>query len=110
MLHLAGPSRPGDGGQLPGGVESPIEERRALSAAREFVGKAAIVTGGGAGIGLAIARRLAEGGADVVVPDFNGPAAEAAAAQLKELGVRSLAFQADVADPARMEQVAAATI
>jgi len=81
-----------------------------LSAAREFVGKAAIVTGGGAGIGLAIARRLAEGGADVVIPDFNGPAAEAAAAQLKELGVRSLAFQADVADPARMEQVAAATI
>ncbi|HUT36091.1 MAG TPA: 3-oxoacyl-[acyl-carrier-protein] reductase [Planctomycetota bacterium] len=77
---------------------------------REFAGKAAIVTGGGAGIGLAIARRLAERGADVVVPDFNGPSAEAAAAQLRDLGVRTLAFQADVADPARMEQVVAATI
>ncbi|MBM4033502.1 MAG: 3-oxoacyl-[acyl-carrier-protein] reductase [Planctomycetes bacterium] len=77
---------------------------------KEFAGRAAIVTGGGAGIGLAIARRLAEGGADVVIPDFNGPAAEAAAAQLKELGVRTLAFQADVADVARMDQIAAATI
>jgi len=81
-----------------------------LGNGKEFAGRAAIVTGGGAGIGLAIARRLAEGGADVVIPDFNGPAAEAAAAQLKELGVRTLAFQADVADVARMDQIAAATI
>jgi 3-oxoacyl-[acyl-carrier protein] reductase len=81
-----------------------------LGNGKEFAGRAAIVTGGGAGIGLAIARRLAENGADVVIPDFNGPSAEAAAAQLKELGVRTLAFQADVADVARMDQVVAATI
>lgn len=77
---------------------------------KEFAGKAAIVTGGGAGIGLAVARRLAECGADVVIPDFNGPAAEAAAAQVRELGVRTLAFQADVADPARMDAVVKATV
>ncbi|HPD13830.1 MAG TPA: 3-oxoacyl-[acyl-carrier-protein] reductase [Planctomycetota bacterium] len=81
-----------------------------MSAQKPFAGKAAIVTGGGAGIGLAIARRLAQEGADLVVPDYNGAAAEAAAAQLRELGVRALAFQADVADAARMDQIVAATV
>jgi 3-oxoacyl-[acyl-carrier protein] reductase len=81
-----------------------------VSVAKELAGKAAIVTGGGAGIGLAIARRLAEGGADVVIPDFNGPSADAAAARLAQLGVRTLAFQADVADAARMDQVVAAAV
>jgi NAD(P)-dependent dehydrogenase (short-subunit alcohol dehydrogenase family) len=33
----------------------------------EFAGKIAVVTGGGSGIGLAVARRLEAGGADVVV-------------------------------------------
>lgn len=81
-----------------------------MSTEREFAGKSAIVTGGGAGIGLAIARMLAKQGADIVVPDFNGPAAEAAAAELRSLGVRALPFQADVADPQRMEEVAAAAV
>jgi len=81
-----------------------------LGSEKEFAGRAAIVTGGGAGIGLAIARCLARNGADVVVPDFNGPAAEAAAAELRGLGVRALAFQADVADARRMEEVVAATV
>lgn len=81
-----------------------------MGSEKEFAGRAAIVTGGGAGIGLAIARCLARNGADVVVPDFNGPAAEAAAAELRGLGVRALAFQADVADARRMEEVVAATV
>jgi NAD(P)-dependent dehydrogenase (short-subunit alcohol dehydrogenase family) len=33
----------------------------------EFAGRIAVVTGGGSGIGLAVARRLARGGADVIV-------------------------------------------
>lgn len=81
-----------------------------MASEKEFAGKSAIVTGGGAGIGLAIARCLAERGANVAIPDFNGPSAEAAAAQLGALGVRTLAFQADVADVARMDQVVAATV
>jgi 3-oxoacyl-[acyl-carrier protein] reductase len=81
-----------------------------VSCEKEFAGKAAIVTGGGAGIGLAIARMLARGGANVAVPDFNGPSAEAAAAELRTLGVQALAFQADVADPKRMGEVAEATL
>jgi len=81
-----------------------------VCAEKEFAGKAAIVTGGGAGIGLAIARMLARGGANVAVPDFNGPSSEAAAAELSALGVQALAFQADVADPKRMVEVAEATL
>jgi len=81
-----------------------------VSCENEFAGKAAIVTGGGAGIGLAIARMLAKRGANVAVPDFNGPSSEAAAAELRALGVQALAFQADVADPKRMGEVAEATL
>lgn len=81
-----------------------------MAADKEFAGKTAIITGGGAGIGLAIGRSLAERGANVVVPDFNGEAAEAAAAELKDLGGETLAFQADVADAARMGEVVAATV
>jgi 3-oxoacyl-[acyl-carrier protein] reductase len=81
-----------------------------LAQETDFTGRAAIVTGGGAGIGLAIARELARCGASVVVPDFNGEAAEAAAAELQGMGVEALAFQADVADPERMAEIAAATV
>jgi NAD(P)-dependent dehydrogenase (short-subunit alcohol dehydrogenase family) len=38
-----------------------------MSRVTEFAAKVAVVTGGGSGIGLATARRLAAGGADVVV-------------------------------------------
>lgn len=42
----------------------------------EFQGKVAIVTGAGSGIGEAIARELAAGGASIVVADLEGSAAE----------------------------------
>lgn len=61
----------------------------------EFEGKVAIVTGGASGIGEAVARELAAGGAKVVVADFNGEAAERLA---DELGEGAAAFQLDVAD------------
>ena len=81
-----------------------------MAADKQFEGKAAIVTGGGAGIGLAVARLLASEGANIVVPDYNGDTAEAAAAELRTLGVEALPFQADVADPDRMGEIVAATI
>jgi len=81
-----------------------------VAADKEFQGKAAIVTGAGAGIGLAIARDLAAHGASLVVPDYNGEAAEAAADELRGMGVQALPFQADVADAESMDQVVAAAI
>ena len=60
--------------------------------------RVALVTGGGSGIGLALVRRLAEEGAEVVVADVALDAAQAAAEQ-----VGGAAFACDVRDPAASE-------
>lgn len=59
-----------------------------------FDGKVALVTGGGGGIGSAIAKRLASEGAHVVVTDVN---AEAAAVVAGEIGAAASAVAADIA-------------
>jgi enoyl-[acyl-carrier protein] reductase III len=62
-------------------------------------GKIALVTGSGRGIGRAIALRLAQGGADIVVNFFrNRKPAEATAAEIEALGRRALLVKADVGD------------
>lgn len=62
-----------------------------------LAGKAAIVTGGGRGIGRAIALRLAGDGADVVVVDRDEEGAQAVAREVTAVGRRGLAVAADVA-------------
>ncbi|UGT53729.1 SDR family oxidoreductase [Nocardia asteroides] len=61
----------------------------------DIAGKVAIVTGAGAGIGAALARRLVDGGARVVVADLD---ADNAAKVADELG--AIAVGGDVADEA----------
>lgn len=56
----------------------------------------ALVTGAGAGIGLAIARSLASEGAFVYASDIEGASAEAAARAISSAGGRSAAVTADV--------------
>lgn len=63
-------------------------------------GKAAIVTGGGSGIGLAIAVRLADEGCGVGLVDVSGEDAEAAAAEIGGSGRDAFAETADVSDEA----------
>jgi 3-oxoacyl-[acyl-carrier protein] reductase len=58
-------------------------------------GRVALVTGSGQGIGRAVARRLAEAGATVVVNDI-GEAVEAVAEEIRALSRPSLAVAADV--------------
>ncbi|QMU77635.1 SDR family oxidoreductase [Streptacidiphilus sp. PB12-B1b] len=67
--------------------------------AQEFGGRTALVTGAASGIGLAVARRLAAGGAAVAVADFNGEGAREAAAALRAEGAEALAVRIDVTDP-----------
>jgi glucose 1-dehydrogenase len=62
-------------------------------------GKNALVTGGDQGIGQAIALKLAEEGADVVVNyRHNRDGAEGTRTRIREMGRNSAAIQADVAD------------
>lgn len=61
-------------------------------------GRVAMVTGGGAGIGRAIARRLARDGARVAIVDLDAARAEAAAADIRGGGGEALAVTADIAD------------
>ena len=62
-------------------------------------GKLALVTGGGRGIGLGIARGLAQAGAELVIADLDAALAEEGAAQVRALGGHALALTVDVADP-----------
>jgi len=67
--------------------------------------KVAVVTGAGRGIGKAIATRLAEEGARVVVSDIDLSFAENIAEKLKKMGRQTLAVKADVADWPEVEQM-----
>ncbi len=63
-------------------------------------GRVAIVTGGGRGIGRAVAVRLAKEGAQVAISyRSNEAAAEEAAEEVRGIGVRCELFKGDVAEP-----------
>ena len=66
-----------------------------MTEAKTLAGKVAIVTGGNRGIGLAIARLLAEDGASVVVSGRDAARLDAAVKELESLGAPALGVPAD---------------
>lgn len=76
------------------------ESSPSISTLFDLTGKAAIVTGSGMGIGQAIALRLAEAGAAVLVADLNTDAAERTAETIIRRDGKALAFTVDIADVA----------
>lgn len=74
---------------------------------KRLMGKVAIVTGGGGGIGSATALRLVNEGAKVVVADINMQSAQKAADSLGENG---LAIQYDAQDVASIEAMVEQTV
>ena len=71
--------------------------------------KAAIITGGAQGIGLAVARRFLDDGARVVIADKNEEAGEEAIATLGELGAVRF-IHCDVGDRLSVRNLVAATV
>ena len=64
-----------------------------------------IVTGGGTGIGLAIAKRLGELGAKVVIGSRNSENLEKGSAELRHAGLDPLAVQVDVRNPEQVDEM-----
>jgi NAD(P)-dependent dehydrogenase (short-subunit alcohol dehydrogenase family) len=71
--------------------------------ALDLTSKTAVVIGGTSGIGLTIAKGLAQAGADVVPTGRRTELVESAATEIKKIGRRSLAVPCDVSDRTSIE-------
>lgn len=72
----------------------------------EYSGRTVVVTGGGSGLGAAMADLFADAGANVALLDIDGDRAEAKAQQLRDRGTGAIAMRVDVADKASLAAAA----
>ena len=75
-----------------------------------LAGQVAIVTGGGTGIGLAIAKRLGELGARIVIGSRNSANLEQGTAELRHAGLDPLAVQVDVRNAEQVDEMVQRTL
>ena len=73
---------------------------------KQLVGRVAVVTGGGSGIGRGLCRGFAAEGMAVAVADVDLGSAEETAADLRERGARAIAVHTDVSDRMCVEELA----
>ena len=73
-------------------------------------GKVAVVTGAGQGIGRAIALRLAQEGADIVIGEINPETAKRVVDEIQALGRKAIWVQADVIFSQQVDNLAQETI
>jgi len=76
----------------------------------DLAGKVAIVTGGAMGIGQAIAFRLTEAGASVMITDINQDAANQTIEHIRSTGGKAEYIYADASNAAAAPQVVQATV
>ncbi len=76
----------------------------------DLKGRVALVTGGNGGIGLGMARGLAQAGAAIAIAGRNQAKSEAAAADLAKLGVKTTVLTADVTDEAQCRRMVDETV
>ena len=79
-----------------------------MAATFDLSGRTALVTGGSRGIGLAIATALAGAGANVAIAARHADEVEAAAAKLREGGMRAMGFAANVSKAADCDALVSA--
>lgn len=78
---------------------------------RRMVGRTAVITGGGHGLGKAYGKRLAEEGANIVLADIDGAAAQAAAAEISAAtGVNALGLEVDVGNAVSLAEMTERTL
>ena len=70
----------------------------------------AVITGGGTGIGLAIARRLGSLGARIAIASRDSVHLEEGCAALRESGIDALAIQLDVRKPEQVDEMVERTV
>jgi NAD(P)-dependent dehydrogenase (short-subunit alcohol dehydrogenase family) len=73
-------------------------------------GQVAVITGGGTGIGLAIAKRLGSLGARIAIASRDSVNLEKGTASLREAGVDALAIQLDVRKPEQVDEMVERTV
>lgn len=76
----------------------------------DLTGKVALVTGGNSGIGLGMARALAQAGASVAIWGTNDQKNASALAELKAISPQSIALNCDVGDETAVEAAFAQTL
>ncbi|MFN7945528.1 MAG: glucose 1-dehydrogenase [Blastocatellia bacterium] len=82
----------------------PLDEEFKMPSMR-LDGRAAVVTGGSRGLGLAMALTLAEAGADVAIIARTESELAAAADLIRQRGVRALPLACDISDTARLREL-----
>jgi len=85
-------------------------EQKPISELMNLSGKVVIVTGGAMGIGYAIASRLAEAGASVLIANLDAEKSSIAVAKLAERGWNVSSTVADVSDEGQVEAMVAKAV